>query len=247
MIRYSDMKTAPLLALRGVTKTYPSGDGALTVLSEVSLEIPAGQFVAIIGSSGSGKSTLLGLMAGLDRPTSGTVELAEVDLGALDEEGLAAVRNQNIGFVFQSFQLIDSFTALENVAVPLELRGDPKAQEKAEAALAVVGLGKRLHHTPRQLSGGEQQRVAIARATVTAPILLFADEPTGNLDTKSGAAILATLDALRKRTGLTLVLVTHDPAIAARAGRTAELRDGVLVRDTAKRDTGKRAAAKKKK
>ncbi len=231
------MSQSTALRLRGVSKVYPSGEGELTVLSDVSLDIPTGEFVAVIGSSGSGKSTLLGLMAGLDRPSSGSVELASVDLATLDEEGLAAVRNQNVGFIFQSFQLIDAFTALENVAVPLELRGNGAARQKAEKALADVGLAHRLHHTPRQLSGGEQQRVAIARATITSPLVLFADEPTGNLDSTSGGQILALLDALRKRTELTLILVTHDPSVAARADRIIELKDGRVVDDRVPRMT----------
>ena len=221
-----------MLVSRQLTKSYRSGDHELTVLRDVSFVIPTGAFVAIAGPSGSGKTTLLGLLAGLDRPSSGTVLLDDVDLTALSEDERAALRGQKVGFVFQSFQLIPTLTALENVQVPLELRGERNARPRALGLLARVGLADRTHHYPAQLSGGEQQRVALARAFVNAPRVLFADEPTGNLDSATGARIIELLEELNRDAGTTLVLVTHDPALASRAGRIIRLSDGAVVHDS---------------
>ncbi|MFC3550405.1 ABC transporter ATP-binding protein [Lysobacter cavernae] len=203
--------------------------GELTILDGVGFSIAAGDTVAIVGASGSGKSTLLSLMAGLDTPSSGAVTLDGEVLSALDEDGRARVRGEKVGFVFQSFQLLPSLTALENVMLPLELRGDRDVQSPATTILEKVGLGQRLGHYPRQLSGGEQQRVALARAFVTRPSLLFADEPTGNLDTHTGQAIIELLFELNADTGTTLVLVTHDEHLASRCGRLLRLDSGRLV------------------
>jgi putative ABC transport system ATP-binding protein len=221
-----------MLVSRQLTKSYRSGDHELTVLRDVSFVIPAGAFVAIAGPSGSGKTTLLGLLAGLDTPSSGTVLLDGVDLTALSEDERAALRGQKVGFVFQSFQLIPTLTALENVQVPLELRGERSSRARAMDLLARVGLADRTHHFPAQLSGGEQQRVALARAFVNAPRVLFADEPTGNLDSVTGARIIELLEELNRDAGTTLVLVTHDPALAGRAGRIIRLSDGAVVHDS---------------
>lgn len=207
-------------------------DGELTILSEVSFRIERGDTVAVVGASGSGKSTLLSLLAGLDTPSSGQVWLDDAKLSALDEDGRAAVRAQKVGFVFQSFQLLPSLTALENVMLPLELRGDADAHTPAVDILRRVGLGERLTHYPKQLSGGEQQRVALARAFVTRPTLLFADEPTGNLDSRNGQAVIDLLFELNAQAGTTLVLVTHDEALASRCRRTLRLESGRLVDDT---------------
>jgi putative ABC transport system ATP-binding protein len=201
------------------------------VLTDVSLEVPAGQFLAIAGPSGSGKSTLLGLIAGLDQPTAGQIEVAGVDVTALDEDGLARFRRDHVGYVFQSFHLLPTLTAQENVAVPLELAGDAGAAARAAALLAEVGLAERAHHYPVQLSGGEQQRVAVARAMARRPALLLADEPTGNLDSATGKQIIELLVGLNRRLGSTLVLVTHDAALAAHADRVVTLRDGRIVSD----------------
>jgi len=220
-----------MLSVRQLEKAYPSARSTLPVITGITLEIPHGQFVAIVGRSGSGKSTLLGLMAGMDRPTRGSVSLDGVELSALPEERLAALRNEKIGFVFQSFQLLPTMTAQENVALPLELRRDPSARVRAEELLASVGLAHRYDHLPAQLSGGEQQRVAVARALVGAPRIVFADEPTGNLDATTGATVLRLLESLTRAAEATLVLVTHDPAIAARADRIIELADGAVVGD----------------
>ncbi|HLM47075.1 MAG TPA: ABC transporter ATP-binding protein [Myxococcaceae bacterium] len=203
--------------------------GALTILEGVGFSIAHGDTVAIVGASGSGKSTLLSLMAGLDIPSSGSVHLDGEPLSALDEDGRARVRGEKVGFVFQSFQLLPSLTALENVMLPLELRGDSDVETPARAILGKVGLGERLGHYPRQLSGGEQQRVALARAFVTRPAVLFADEPTGNLDTSTGQSIVELLFSLNAETGTTLVLVTHDERLAARCGRRLRLDSGRLV------------------
>lgn len=211
----------------GKTVSLPSGD--LTILEGVSFAIGAGERVAIVGASGSGKSTLLSLLAGLDLPSRGDVELAGQSLAGLDEDARARLRGERVGFVFQSFQLLPSLTALENVMLPLELRGDARAGEQARAVLAEVGLGQRLDHYPRQLSGGEQQRVALARAFVTRPQLLFADEPTGNLDTHTGEAVVELLFRLNAEAGTTLVLVTHDDGLAARCDRILRLDAGRLV------------------
>jgi putative ABC transport system ATP-binding protein len=210
----------------------PSGSGGpVTILDGVTLAIPAGQFVAITGPSGSGKSTLLGLIAGLDRPTAGSIRVGGHDLGGLDEDALARLRRERIGYVFQSFHLIPTLTALENVAVPLELAGAADPAGQAAARLGEMGLGDRARHYPAQLSGGEQQRVALARAVANRPALLLADEPTGNLDSATGARIIELLVAWNRDDGGTLVLVTHDPALAQHADRVVELRDGRVASD----------------
>ena len=201
----------------------------LTILDDVSLQVRAGESVAVVGASGAGKSTLLALLAGLDEPSQGAVWLEGVELSALDEDGRAAARARHVGFVFQSFHLIPSLTALENVMLPLELAGRSDARATAREVLRQVGLESRLGHYPRQLSGGEQQRVAIARAFVTRPSVLFADEPTGNLDTATGSRVMQLLFDLNAASGTTLVLVTHDRDIAARCGRIIELDAGRLV------------------
>ncbi len=218
-----------MLFARNLTKEYPSGDAIVTALDAVSLEIPAGMFVAVTGASGSGKTTLLGLLAGLDTPTRGTVILDGVDLATLTEDGRARLRGEKVGFVFQSFQLIPTLTALENVAVPLELRGAADPTERAAEWLGRVGLGARATHFPAQLSGGEQQRVAIARAFVNQPRILFADEPTGNLDRSAGERVIDLLGALNREGGVTVMLVTHDPSLAARAERVIHLADGRVL------------------
>jgi putative ABC transport system ATP-binding protein len=215
----------------GKSVALPSGE--LVILRDVAFAIAPGETVAIVGASGSGKSTLLSLLAGLDVPSSGRVLLDGQALSSLDEDGRARLRGEKVGFVFQNFQLLPSLTALENVMLPLELRGDADAESPARAILQRTGLGERLAHYPRQLSGGEQQRVALARAFVTRPGLLFADEPTGNLDTRTGAAIIELLFELNRQAGTTLVLVTHDDALAARCGRRLRLDAGRLVDDTA--------------
>ena len=201
------------------------------MLRDVSFSIPQGAFVAIVGPSGSGKTTLLGLLAGLDTPTRGKVILDEADLTAMDEDERARLRGEKVGFVFQSFQLISTLTAVENVQVPLELRGDAHAPERAREILARVGLGDRLDHFPTQLSGGEQQRVAIARAFANSPRILFADEPTGNLDSDTGAHIVELLEVLNRESKTTIILVTHDHTLAARAQRVIRLSDGRVISD----------------
>jgi len=220
-----------MLEARQLTKEYRSGDSRLAVLRDVNFTVPDGAFVAIVGPSGSGKTTLLGLLAGLDLPTSGSVHMDGTDLSALSEDRRAQLRGAKVGFVFQSFQLIPTLTALENVQVPLELRGDDGAPARARELLTRVGLGDRAHHFPNQLSGGEQQRVAIARAFSNAPRLLFADEPTGNLDSDTGAHIVELLETLNRESGTTIVLVTHDLGLAGRAQRIIRLADGVVVSD----------------
>jgi putative ABC transport system ATP-binding protein len=222
-----------MLKCESLTQTYPSGGRELTVLKDISFTVDSGGFIAIVGPSGSGKTTLLGLLAGLDRPTSGTVWLDGQDLGRLDEDGRARLRSERVGFVFQSFQLIPTLTARENVQVPLELRGEAGAAARAGGLLERVGLGDRGHHYPAQLSGGEQQRVALARAFANRPRILFADEPTGNLDARTGATIIGLMAELNRDLGTTLVLVTHDQELAARAQRTLRLADGQLVADSA--------------
>ena len=221
-----------MLVARELTKEYRSGDHQLAVLRDVSFDIPTGTFVAIVGPSGSGKTTLLGLLAGLDTPSRGTVLLDGANLTAMSEDERAQLRGEKVGFIFQSFQLIPTLTALENVQVPLELQGDPRAAPRAREVLDRVGLGDRVDHYPTQLSGGEQQRVAIARAFANSPRILFADEPTGNLDGVTGALIVELLESLNRESGATVVLVTHDATIAARASRTIRLRDGLVVSDT---------------
>ena len=218
-----------VLAAERLGKQVSSPEGVLAILSDVSLAIARGETVAIMGASGAGKSTLLALLAGLDEPTSGTVRLAGNELTALDEDGRAAVRARHVGFVFQSFHLVPSLTALENVMLPLELTGRADARSTAREVLGRVGLAERVGHYPRQLSGGEQQRVAIARAFVTRPDVLFADEPTGNLDTATGERIMDLLFGLNAATGATLVLVTHDVALASRCGRVIRLDAGRVV------------------
>ncbi len=221
-----------MLRCDALTKTYRSGGRELTVLNDISFAVDPGGFVAVVGPSGSGKTTLLGLLAGLDRPTSGTVHLDGADLTALDGDALARLRGGKIGFVFQSFQLIPTLTAQENVQVPLELRGEAAA-ERATELLQRVGLADRADHYPAQLSGGEQQRVALARAFSTRPKVLFADEPTGNLDARTGASIIDLMTELNRDLGTTLVLVTHDLDLATEARRTIRLADGRIVADTA--------------
>jgi len=218
-----------ILTARNLSKVVPSAEGNLTILHELSLELGEGDSLAIVGASGSGKSTLLGLLAGLDQPSGGSVTLAGHDLGPLDEDQRARVRAEHVGFVFQSFQLLDSLNALENVMLPLELDGRRDAREHARTLLERVGLGKRLSHSPRQLSGGEQQRVAIARAFAAEPDVLFADEPTGNLDSHTGERISDLLFELNKERGTTLVLVTHDERLARRCRRQIRLDAGHLV------------------
>ena len=203
--------------------------GELTILHSVDFTVQPAETLALVGASGSGKSTLLGLLAGLDTPSSGTVLLDGTDIFALDEDGRAALRKARLGFVFQSFQLLPHLNALENVMLPLELRGDAGARDKAEAMLGRVGLASRLRHYPKYLSGGEQQRVALARAFVTEPPLLFADEPTGSLDAATGEAVIRLMFELNRERGSTLVLVTHDPAMAQRCGRTITIAAGRLV------------------
>jgi putative ABC transport system ATP-binding protein len=218
-----------LVSIRDLTLRLPSGGRLLTVLDGVSLEVAAGEAVAVAGPSGSGKSTLLGLIAGLDAPTSGTIVVAGVEVTRLGEPALARFRRETIGYVFQSYHLIPTLTAVENVMVPLDLAGAPAAAGRAAALLAGVGLAERGHHYPAQLSGGEQQRVALARAMALDPPLLLADEPTGNLDSTTGAAIVDVLFGLNRERGTTLLLVTHDAALAERADRVVSLRDGRIV------------------
>ena len=221
-----------MLRCHQLTKTYLSGGRSLTVLKDITFQLEPGGFLAIVGPSGSGKTTLLGLLAGLDRPSSGEVHLDGADLNALDEDARARLRGEKVGFVFQSFQLVPTLTATENVQVPLELRGE-RIDGRAAELLARVGLQGRGHHYPAQLSGGEQQRVALARAFANRPRILFADEPTGNLDARTGHMIVELMSELNRDLGTTLVLVTHDADLAARAHRTIRLADGVVVHDTA--------------
>ena len=221
-----------MIRCESLTKTYLSAGRALTVLKNITFQIEPGAFVAIVGPSGSGKTTLLGLLAGLDHPTSGSVRLDGHDLGALTEDQRARLRGEMIGFVFQSFHLITTLTAKENVQVPLELRGE-EAAARADELLARVGLGDRGHHYSAQLSGGEQQRVALARAFSNRPKLLFADEPTGNLDAATGRTVIDLMTELNRELGTTMVLVTHDHDLAERANRIIRLADGAVVSDTA--------------
>jgi len=218
-----------VLSAREVSKSVDGPDGRLTILDAVSFDVARGESFAIVGASGSGKTTLLGLLAGLDRPTTGTVSLAGQALGDLDEEARARLRRHLVGFVFQSFHLLPALTAEENVMLPLELEGRDDAPERAREALARVGLDARKHHYPHQLSGGEQQRVALARAFVHGPEVLFADEPTGNLDQRTGAQVGDLLFALNREHGTTLILVTHDPNLAARCTRTLRLAEGRIA------------------
>jgi putative ABC transport system ATP-binding protein len=221
--------TMMLVSIRHLTLRLPSGGRMLTVLDDVSLDVAAGETVAVAGPSGSGKSTLLGLVAGLDTPSSGTIVVAGVEVTRLGENALARFRRETLGYVFQSYHLIPTLTAAENVAVPLDLAGAAAASARAGELLAGMGLAERAHHYPAQLSGGEQQRVALARAMALDPPLLLADEPTGNLDSATGAAIVNRLFALNRERGTTLVLVTHDTALAERADRVVSLRDGRIA------------------
>jgi putative ABC transport system ATP-binding protein len=218
-----------MVRVRGLSMRLASGGRPVTILDGVSLEVKAGEFVAITGPSGSGKSTLLGLIAGLDQPTAGTIEVDGTDITGLSEDALASFRRDRVGYVFQAYHLIPTLTAAENVAVPLELGGRGDALGEARALLADVGLAGRAHHYPSQLSGGEQQRVALARAVALRPALLLADEPTGNLDSATGAAIIELMLRLRRERGSTLLLVTHDPALAGHADRIVSILDGRLV------------------
>jgi len=226
------MTAVEVLRAENLTKTYRSGDRSLTVLDAVSFTVAEGASCAIVGPSGSGKTTLLGLCAGLDRPTSGSVAVDGIRLEEQNEDRLAEIRNRAVGFVFQTFQLMPTLTALENVMVPLELRGGGRPRHRAAELLDAVGLGDRLRHYPAQLSGGEQQRVALARAFINEPRILFADEPTGNLDAETGEQVQEQLFRLNRVTGTTLLLVTHDAELAGRAGRVIRLRGGRLVDDT---------------
>src|SRR5580704_2258520 len=220
------MQDQIVLEAKNVSKTVASPEGQLTILADVSLSVRAGETLAIVGASGAGKSTLLALLAGLDSPSTGRVSIAGVDITLLDEDGRAAIRGAHVGFVFQSFHLIPSLTAVENVMLPLELRQSRDARQTAATALAQVGLTPRLAHYPKQLSGGEQQRVAIARAFVTHPAVLFADEPTGNLDTATGARVGELLFGLNRSAHTTLILVTHDAALAGRCDRVVRMEAG---------------------
>lgn len=220
---------ACVLSARHLNKVVPSEEGELSILEDVSFELSQGDTLAIMGTSGSGKSTLLGLLAGLDQPSSGEIVLIGQTLSGLDEDQRAQIRAKQVGFVFQSFQLLDNLDALENVMLPLELEGNRQARSQAQSLLERVGLGKRLHHYPRQLSGGEQQRVALARAFIARPKLLFADEPTGNLDQKTGQHISDLLFELNQEHQTTLVLVTHDPHLAQRCQKQLRLEAGRIV------------------
>jgi putative ABC transport system ATP-binding protein len=223
------MHNSKVLIARGIGKTVKSGGSDLVILREIDLEVTAGEAVAVVGASGSGKSTLLALLAGLDTPSAGSVAIDGEDLFSLDEDARAGLRGRAVGFVFQSFQLLPSLTALENVALPLELSNHPEPEKLSREMLERVGLGERLQHYPKHLSGGEQQRVALARAFVVRPKLLFADEPTGSLDAESGAAVIALLFEMNREFGTTLVLVTHDEQLAARCQRVVRLRAGRLA------------------
>lgn len=220
-----------LLATENLTKSYRSGDRDLVVLDNVSFQAEQGSRLAIMGPSGSGKTTLLGLCAGLDVPSSGVVSLMGFKLNAMNEDDRAYLRNQYTGFVFQNFQLLSTLTALENVMVPLELRGERNVESKAKALLDRVGLGARLHHYPSQLSGGEQQRVAIARAFITEPKILFADEPTGNLDEENARQVVDILFGINGESKTTLILITHNPELARQADRILEMKGGKVVSD----------------
>lgn len=220
-----------MISISNLTKTVRSGTEDLTILSDVSLEIPDGQFVALTGASGSGKSTLLGLLAGLDSPSSGSITIDGDEITTMSEDGLATLRSSKIGFIFQSFHLIPSLTAYENVLIPMEIAGARDAHERAKELLDEVGLASRGHHYPTELSGGEQQRVAIARAFANRPKILLADEPTGNLDSKNGRHIFELMTALHQGNNVTLVLVTHDQELAAKAERQIILKDGKVIAD----------------
>ncbi len=222
---------ATILSVRNVSKTYKSGDRILTVLDNIHFTVAEGDTLSIVGPSGSGKTTLLGLCAGLDRASTGTVELQHIALDKLSEDQRAQVRNEHVGFIFQNFQLIPTLTALENVMVPLELRGEKNIKKNALDLLDKVGLADRGHHYPTQLSGGEQQRVSLARAFSNSPSILFADEPTGNLDAETSEKIVHLLFALNKEAGTTLILVTHDMELASKTGRIIRIKGGRIVAD----------------
>lgn len=226
------MTEIPLIRAAGLVFTASAAAGPVPVLRGVDVSVAAGEAVGIVGPSGSGKTSLLMLLAGLERPTAGTLTVAGRDLTALDEDALARFRREEVGIVFQAFHLIPTMTALENVAVPLEFAGRRDAFDRAAAALTEVGLGHRLDHYPGQMSGGEQQRTALARAVVAEPRLILADEPTGNLDRGNGTAVMDLLFGLRARLGTTLLLITHDPALAERCGRQVRIEDGLIVSDT---------------
>jgi putative ABC transport system ATP-binding protein len=223
------MNSPLAIEIQDVTKDIPLGQSVVHALRGVSISIQRGEVVAIMGPSGSGKTTLLGLIGGLDTPTGGHIRINGIDITRMSENRLAEIRNRQIGFVFQSFNLIQTLTALENVALPVQFGGGRDPMKRAAALLQDLGLGDRLHHKPTQLSGGEQQRVAIARALANDPAIILADEPTGNLDSRNGERIMRQVLDLRGRLGKTVVLVTHDPAVAARADRTIHLRDGLVV------------------
>ncbi len=231
-LKIHNLRFTRMIELKNVEKTVRSGDEPLTILHSLSLEIPDGQFISIVGASGSGKSTLLGLIAGLDAPSRGQILIDNEDITKMNEDGLATLRGEKIGFVFQSFHLIPSLTALENVLVPMEIAGAKNARKRAGELLESVELTNRAHHYPSQLSGGEQQRIAIARAFANDPKILLADEPTGNLDSRSGRKIFELLTDLNQEHGATLVLVTHDEELAARADRLIRLRDGQVISDS---------------
>ncbi|WP_163515033.1 ABC transporter ATP-binding protein [Gelidibacter japonicus] len=218
-----------ILKITGLEKTYTSGNKQLTVLHDIFFEVEQGQTFSIVGPSGSGKTTLLGLCAGLDQPNAGRVELCGQDLNDLNEDQRAQLRNKEVGFIFQNFQLLPTLTALENVSVPLELQGNKDAVKKSKVLLEKVGLGDRVHHYPSQLSGGEQQRVALARAFANAPSILFADEPTGNLDDDTGEKVIQLLFDLNKENGTTLVIITHDLELANRTQQILRLKGGKIV------------------
>ncbi|HEX6689747.1 MAG TPA: ABC transporter ATP-binding protein [Burkholderiales bacterium] len=223
------MQNNSVLTARGIGKTVKSGEADLVILREIDLAVTRGEAVAVLGASGSGKSTLLAILAGLDTPSAGTVELDGTDVFALDEDRRAELRGRTLGFVFQSFQLLPALSALENVMLPLELSNHPQAEQLSKEILLRVGLGERLHHYPKHLSGGEQQRVALARAFVVRPKVLLADEPTGSLDAASGAGVIDLLFGMNREYGTTLVLVTHDETLAGRCGRSVRLAGGRIV------------------
>ncbi|BBQ54415.1 ABC transporter ATP-binding protein [Aeromonas jandaei] len=225
------MSSTPIIVVKGLGKSVSLGQESLTILEGIDLQVNSGETVALVGASGSGKSTLLGLLAGLDLPSLGSIEILGKSLGELDEEGRARLRAEQIGFVFQSFLLLPTMTSLENVMLPAELRGERDCEPRARELLAAVGLGERLHHMPPRLSGGEQQRVAIARAFMTQPSLLLADEPTGNLDSKTGDKVIELLFELNRKHGTTLVVVTHDQELASRCQRQLVMAAGRLERE----------------
>jgi putative ABC transport system ATP-binding protein len=234
--------TLPLVDLSDIHLTLGSAAGQVNILRGVTLQVERGETVAVVGPSGSGKSTMMMIVAGLERPSTGSVRIDGTDFGSLDEDGLALFRRRNIGIVFQAFHLITTMTALENVAVPLELAGAPDAFDRAREGLKTVGLGERVTHYPGQLSGGEQQRVALARAFAAEPSLLLADEPTGNLDAATGAAIIDLMFDLRRKRGATLLLITHDRDLAARCDRTVRMHDGrIMAEATTARTATQRA------